>query len=315
MKRIIKDYFTFSKKERIAIALLVTLMACFIAAPYLYHAAPRAPVDTPVLDAYVANASSNKRDSDSGADHGAAAFKHKDAALSAPSAAPAGTMPRKAESFPFDPNTITQEEWRRLGINEKTARTIINYRGKGGRFKKPDDIKKIWGIRREDADRLLPFVRIQTREMPVAVEKERALPKITVPKKIEPVDINAASEEEWKALPGIGEVLSKRIVTFRERIGGFSSIAQVSQTYGLVDSVFQKIMAYLRINAQTMPRWNINELSAYDLRRRLFLDATTARNIIYLRKKSGFFQSLEDLRKCGVSDTTFGRIVVFLKLE
>ncbi|MDB5212057.1 MAG: Helix-hairpin-helix motif protein, partial [Sediminibacterium sp.] len=49
MKRIIKDYFTFSKKERTAIIILLLLIACFIAAPYLYSVKREPPVVSKAL--------------------------------------------------------------------------------------------------------------------------------------------------------------------------------------------------------------------------------------------------------------------------
>jgi hypothetical protein len=62
-----------------------------------------------------------------------------------------------------------------------------------------------------------------------------------------PIDINSADSLEWKRLPGIGNVLSKRIVKFRDKLGGFYSIEQVSQTYGLEPQVFQRIKPRLII--------------------------------------------------------------------
>ena len=55
----------------------------------------------------------------------------------------------KAAVFYFDPNTISSEDWRRLGVRDKTITTIQKYLSKGGRFKKPEDIAKIWGLSRK----------------------------------------------------------------------------------------------------------------------------------------------------------------------
>ena len=61
------------------------------------------------------------------------------------------------------------------------------------------------------------------------------------------VNLNTAGEEELRALPGIGEVLAKRIVRYREETGGFRSVDELREVYGISDSEFSAIEAYLTI--------------------------------------------------------------------
>src|SRR4030095_1727572 len=63
--------------------------------------------------------------------------------------------------FYFDPNKITEDDWKKLGLRDRTIKTIVNFRNKGGRFKEPIDIKKIYGLKEEEFKRLLSFVRIE----------------------------------------------------------------------------------------------------------------------------------------------------------
>lgn len=300
MKRIIKDYFTFSKKERVAITVLLLLIACFIAMPYFYPAKHKPPPVNKALAAYLSNNKKTVEETEAenaGVYHSSRENKEK--------------IFLKKESFPFDPNTITQEEWRRLGLPEKTVRTIMNYRNKGGQFRKAEDINRIWGIKKEDAERLVPLVTLAKKPV---VEKKVVTP--TVRKQIVPIEINTATEEEWKALPGIGEVLARRILKFREHAGGFMSIDQVRKTYGLADSVFQQIAPYLKLDDQLLPKIDLNLVSAYDLKRKLNVDDAAAKTIIIYRKRNGPFHSLEDLKKnVLISDTMFLRIAPFLKIN
>ena len=87
----------------------------------------------------------------------------------------------------------------------------------------------------------------ETNNKPLLPEKETPVAAKKTVQEIQPLNVNTATEEEWKALPGIGDVLSKRIVKFRTKLKGFISVQQVGQTYGLADSVFQKILPYLRL--------------------------------------------------------------------
>lgn len=154
--------------------------------------------------------------------------------------------------FVFDPNILDEKGWKNLGLNDKTIHTIINYRNKGGRFYNPEDIKKIYGLQNEYAEKLIPFIHIQSSDNKRSIGEKYANNTQSnnyTHKKYHAIDINKATEEEWKSLPGIGAVLSKRIVKFRESQNGFESIDDVAETYGLRDSVFQKIKPYLKISS------------------------------------------------------------------
>ncbi|NCI48933.1 helix-hairpin-helix domain-containing protein [Sediminibacterium roseum] len=303
MKRVIKDYFTFSKKERIAIGVLLLLIACFIAMPYFYPARRKPPPVNPVLASYIARTARQVGDSmeePAGSSYGSVGHKER-------------TVVKK-ENFFFDPNTITQEDWQRLGLPAKTARTIINYRSKGGRFRSAADIHKIWGIKKEDADRLIPLVRMEEKE---TVRNDAPTKEETsvrpAGRKIVAIDINTATEEEWKMLPGIGVVLAKRILKFREHAGGFVSVDEVRKTYGLADSVYQRIHPYLRTDERSLPKLDLNLVSAYDLKRKLQVEDAVAKAVIVYRKQNGPYQSVVDLKKISlISDTLFARISPFL---
>ena len=262
MKRIIKDYFTFSKKEQIAVIVLLLLIGGFIAAPYLYVVKPKPPVPNKALIDFVANNPIASKDS---------SYTYEP---------PSNNYPEKKilihrVLFPFDPNTIGEEGWVRLGVHPRTIHTILNYRNKGGRFRLPQDIRKIWGLRKEEADRLSPFVKMEmpatavSYYSPAKTEAKVLAGSVPKPKQIVAFDINTAAAETWKSLPGIGDVLANRIVKFRDKIGGFISVDQVKKTYGISDSVYQLMRPFLLMNPSNLPKLNLNTVSAYDLKVRV----------------------------------------------
>lgn len=63
--------------------------------------------------------------------------------------------------FPFDPNLANDADWEMLGVRPKTVTTIRNYLNRGGRFRHPGDLMKIYGLRKDEAERLMSFVRIK----------------------------------------------------------------------------------------------------------------------------------------------------------
>jgi competence ComEA-like helix-hairpin-helix protein len=312
MKRIIKDYFSFSKKERIAVILLLLLMGVFMAAPYLYVPKHEPPVLNKALFDFVAKGTSRTPDS-----IGRVGGSFID---------PEGsTSTIHYRLFSFDPNTATETDWNRLGVYPKTIRTIFNYRNKGGHFRSAEDIRKIWGLKKEQADRLVPYVRIAGQEANSFKSQTNGHEFTTRTQKpgtwlqdrpVRVLDINTATAEDWKSLPGIGEVLANRIVKFRERLGGFSELALVKKTYGISDSVFRLISPYLKADASTLAKIDLNTASAYDLRIKADIPDGIAKAIIIYRQQNGPFQSIYDLKKVRfIADSLFEKLILRVKTD
>jgi DNA uptake protein ComE-like DNA-binding protein len=136
--------------------------------------------------------------------------------------------------FEFNPNELPAEGWKKLGLRDKTIQTILHYREKGGWFREPGDLKKIWGLSLEEANKLIPFVAIPKLEKPI-LNQPIDLPKL-MPASIL---INQATMAELLLIPGINKSLAARMIKFRDKLGGFKNIEQIRKTYGLSDSLFQ----------------------------------------------------------------------------
>ena len=218
MKKIIKDYFSFNSRERLTIILLCCLMAFFWVLPDWYPQQKNVP-----------NTSANKW-----VESSIGTTKLLETLQATKSTPLKPDLPLKL--FVFDPNLLSEVGWKQLGLKDKTIRTIQHYLQKGGRFHKPEDLKKIWGILPEEADRLIPYIQIEE-------PKNKALVEPIVAKKapITPVLINQATAAELEALPGMNKFLAARMIKFRDKIGGFQNLDQVRRTYGLTDSIFNLI--------------------------------------------------------------------------
>lgn len=193
--------------------------------------------------------------------------------------------------YPFDPNTADADTWRDFGLPEKNIRTLLHYIEKGGRFRQPADIRKIWGISPQLANRLLPY--IQIRDQPEKARKSSW--EKPAGKSIRIIDINTAGIEDWEQLPGIGQVLAERICRFRDRLGGFLAVTQVGRTYGLRDSTFQEIFPYLLFRSETLPRIDLDMLDRYGFQIIFGLSYTQARDIVAWREKHGGVLRKDDL--------------------
>lgn len=228
----------------------------------------------------------------------------------------------KGELFYFDPNTLSEDGWKRLGLRDKTVSTIKNYLVKGGKFRRPEDISKIWGLSKADAERLIPYVKLpdeqQNKNYSAAAPKEQSTVSKTEKKiyTIVMVDINAADTSALIALPGIGSKLAQRIINFREKLGGFYKIEQVAETFGLPDSTFQKIKNKLTLNSTSLKKININKAAIDELKSHPYLRYAIGNAIVQYRNQHGNFSSLTELKKVmAVTDEVYAKALPYLTVD
>jgi competence protein ComEA len=327
LEKIIRDYFSFSKRERVAVMVLVILIIVIAALPYLMPERNKKP-GHPEVKTFRLQASqlqdAKKDDKPSGSE--IKAYTHlRESSFEHPPFNAGGAL-KKATLFYFDPNSLSPDGWRKLGLRDKTITTINNYILRGGKFKNKGDIEKIYGLHPDEVERLLPYVRIAplditTKHAPQETNysKDQFVKKRTWSKEMpvsSVIDLNKADSAELVALPGIGPKLTERILHFREKLGGFYTVDQVSEIYGLPDSTFQKIKPLLTISASLNPSININTIDATALKQHPYLKWNMAAAIIEYRRQHGNFQNLEDLRKIEIiTAEVYKKIVPYLRLE
>lgn len=309
----VTDYMTFSRKERIGLLVLTGLLVILFLLPVIINNQSRGrfiAADTGWMAAAkkleITGSESNQRKSFSNQ-----ATNHDYAYQYDRSVDPTASL------FYFDPNTLSAEGWKKLGLKDKTIRTIQNYVSKGGHFKKPEDLQKIFGLPIKEYERLVPFVKIEKKaeeernsftETKNQYESRRSVPIA--------IDINTADTSAFIALPGIGAKLALRIINFREKLGGFYSIAQIGETYGLPDSTFQKIKSYLKMENIAIKKININTATAEELKAHPYIKYNLANPIIAYRNEHGSFAKVEDLKKVmTITEEIYNKIGPYLTVQ
>ena len=118
------------------------------------------------------------------------------------------------------------------------------------------------------------------------------------------------------ALPGIGSKLAQRIITFRDKLGGFYKIEQVAETFALPDSTFQKIKNRLLLANTALKQININTATLDELKSHPYLRYAIANAIVQYRAQHGNFNSISDLKKMAlVTDELFTKAAPYLKIN
>lgn len=228
--------------------------------------------------------------------------------------------------FPFDPNTLSENGWQRLGVPQRVIHTIQNYRKAGGQFYKKEDLKKIYGFSPEMYDHLEMYIQIEQNKynkksysFDSTNHDGNTKPAYTKANaKDDPfvLDINLADSLQWINLKGIGPVLSSRIIRFRNSLGGFYSIEQIAEVYGLPDSTYQHIKQQLNISSFDLKKVNINTASVQELKSHPYIGYRLAASIKTFRDQHGSFHSTDDLKQLQlVDDQIYRKLVPYLTVK
>lgn len=310
----VKDYLSFSRRDRIGIiAILVLILAVIFLPNFVSRKAGTNSVnnDTAWITA-LQKLEVKEADTRQYPDDNSNNYQYD---------RPSGNNSKpKAELFYFDPNTLSAGGWQKLGLRDKTIKTIQNYLNKGGHFKKPEDLQKIYGLFPEEYERIAPYVQIgsipETSKYKDFADKtviDNPPAAKTYPPRYSMVDVNSADTSAFIALPGIGSKLAARIVNFRDKLGGFYSIAQVGETFGLPDSTFQKIKQYLKLENISVRKININTATVDELKAHPYIKWSIANPIVAYRTEHGKFGKVEDIKKVmAVTEEVYTKIAPYL---
>ena len=204
--------------------------------------------------------------------------------------------------FDFDPNTATKEELELLGFKSWQADNILKYSSKGGKFKQPSDITKMHGIDKDFAEMLIPYIKIES-------QAQTANYDILI-------NINTASASDFQKLKGIGEAYSKRIVAYREKLGGFVSVEQLREVYGMTDELYNSISANLEIKDEPVRKININTADFKTLVSHPYIDSKIANAILNYRDFAKTIKSTDELvKQKAISQGDYDKISRYISVE
>lgn len=220
--------------------------------------------------------------------------------MTAPYAVPR-KMEREFVPFSFDPNNLPVEKWRALGFSEKQAQVIKNYEASGGRFRSKEDVAKIYVISDEVFNRIAPYITLpEALSSPLKKEtttRKEAIEKTNLPTTLLVVDIGVADTIALKQIRGIGSVLAARIVNFRDALGGFHTLEQMKEVFGISEEQFVSMESNLVLGDNLIRKLAINDLSVEELGRHPYISRKEAMHIVRYREQHGAFESLADLEE------------------
>lgn len=209
--------------------------------------------------------------------------------------------------FIQDINTATYDQLRQCGLSKYVAGNILKYREKGGKIETIDDAKKLYGMTPEMLANLVAHTHLDSVKTP-RTKKTKENNQV--------VDLNTADSLQLIGINGIGGKTASRIITFRNSIGKFHDLAQLSEVWGIRPENLDLIKKQLKIEGFA-PFVNINTISENDLfKHAYFRKDKLAKILVSYREKHGRFKNPEDLKKCKlVTDEVFAKIIPYIVFD
>jgi competence protein ComEA len=223
---------------------------------------------------------------------------------------------RQPERRKFNPNFITDYSGFTLGMSPVEIDRLHKFRAEGKWVNSVADFKKVTLVSDSLLGEISPYFQFPdwvTNPRPTSQRRSFNTEKPFEQK----IDLNKATAEELKQVNGIGEVLSQRIIQYRNRLNGFVVDEQLYDVFGLEHAVVRRILNDFTVKEKPeITKFNINKASASDMATLPFISFNLAREIVDYRMLHEGFKDLEELKNVeGFPVQKFERFALYLTLE
>ena len=221
--------------------------------------------------------------------------------------------------FYFDPNSIDLEGLISLGFTKRQANTLINYRKAGGVFSKANDLNKIYTIDSALFQNIKPYIRIKNdlkfNETPQLTEsKVESRSPNTLESTI--IELNTADSIDLIKIHGIGKILAKRIVDYRNFLGGFYNKEQLLEVYGLNKETYNLINDMVRIDTSYINKIDINNVEFKTLNKHPYMSYANTKAIFKYRQLMGGFSTTSEIIENHLIDSaTYTKIKNYVHIK
>lgn len=216
---------------------------------------------------------------------------------------------------PFDPNTADSATLIQLGLQPWQVSNLLKYRAKNGRYRQPQDFRRLYGMTDSAYHVLLPYIAIDTTAIRLSTDSLKAkrrdsilatqtdtTPPIRTHKKDTLLNIRTTDTTGLKAIPGIGSYRAKQIIRYRQQLGGFVSTNQLREIKALhplfTDSLAaQTFLSYFFIDSMQVEPLRINFLRPEQLQRHPYISLEQAKAIYELRRKNIRLNHIQQLQQ------------------
>ena len=222
-----------------------------------------------------------------------------------------------AKIYPFNPNFITDYKGYRLGMSVPEIDRLLAFRKENKYVNSPKEFQAVTKVSDSLLNAISPYFKFPDWVNKKKEYKEyKNYPNTAFAKKekLVIIDINKASQEDLIKIFGIGEAISLRILKFKESLGGFVSMEQMKDVWGLSPEVIENLNSHFKVLAlPNVKKIDINNASIKELSQFPYFNYQLARQIVTFRSMNGDIKNSEDLTKIkGLSIDKASIIVLYL---
>ncbi|MBL7932555.1 MAG: helix-hairpin-helix domain-containing protein [Bacteroidia bacterium] len=220
----------------------------------------------------------------------------------------------KDQLFVFDPNTVSYDQLLSLGFSGKTAGALIKFRNKGFIFKTKPDLKKVYGVTDDLYSRLEPYILIPGSQKPEQISSKAINEKPTSKSaSFSKIELNSADSAALVSANGIGPVFARRILKYRNLLGGFVSVEQLKEVYGFNEEIYIDVKDNFKVDAQLVKKLNLNKDDFKTVNKHPYLTYELTGSIFNLRRKTSVTAAnLKDLIN---DDVLYAKVLPYLSFD
>jgi len=194
-------------------------------------------------------------------------------------------------------NTATFNELLNIGFGKKQAYNCLNFRKAGGIFYSVNDLQKLYSLSKEDYLRIKSYIHIPKKiNNEFDYKTSNSLKKIENKKIKTKIDLNTCDTTLLKTIPGIGSFRAKKLIEYRNKLGGYFEAGQLFSVYSIDSNAVASIKKYCFIDTAHIQKININEAGFKELNSHPLINYYQAKNICEYKKISGTLKNIEELK-------------------
>lgn len=209
----------------------------------------------------------------------------------------------------FDPNTYTQSDWVALGLSDKQAAIVVRLAERG--FNSNEDLKRIY-VLPEPAYELLKDSTFYPNPLNVLSNQRK---ETAEDKKRYRVSLNSGSSDDFQKIRGVGPYFAQKIVSYREKLGGYIHKEQLLELWKMDLIKYQEIEEFIDLNDEPIRKLSINKATYEELAAHPYISFNMANSIVKMRDQLGGYKELKEIKRSKLIDeVTFVKIEPYLTL-
>ncbi len=189
---------------------------------------------------------------------------------------------------PFMIDTASAKYLSRWGLSMRQAEVVIRYRDSRGGIFNQEELRACYVVDDEVADAMMPYIHFPERVVASAEKSAETAERF-------PLEINSADSAQLVAVRGIGAKSAGEIVKYRNLLGGYHSVEQISELKCVTEENFVQILQQICCDSCKIQKIDINFAPPKEVARHPYVSSRALRRIIKQRQLKGGWSRIEEM--------------------